>query len=214
MVLRKFLGAIPRLGLARPSEDLPDISSAAPRDRFFERAETLGPTAMVLEVGTKRADEAGFTHWFAAFPQVPRQNYVMADIAAGLDVDIVADLHRLPPDWSQRFDVFIASAVFEHLERPWIAAQEAARVLKSGGLCYVATHQTFPLHGYPSDFFRFSKEALELLFVDAGLRILDVAYEHRTRIIPPLAEMTRKTCETWNRDWPSYLCVHLLAEKP
>jgi 2-polyprenyl-3-methyl-5-hydroxy-6-metoxy-1,4-benzoquinol methylase len=45
------------------------------------------------------------------------------------------------------FDALVAVAVFEHLERPWIAAKEVARVLKPGGFAYVSTHQTFPLHG-------------------------------------------------------------------
>jgi SAM-dependent methyltransferase len=119
------------------------------------------------------------------FPHVPRSNYVMADVDTGADVDAVADLHALPQDWAGRFDALVAVAVFEHLERPWIAAKEVARVLKPGGFAYVSTHQTFPLHGYPSDFFRFSKEALALIFKDAGLHVAEVGYEHRAKITAP-----------------------------
>ena len=38
------------------------------------------------------------------------------------------------------------------------------KALKVGGLIYIQTHQSFPLHGYPHDYFRFSREALASLF--------------------------------------------------
>jgi hypothetical protein len=191
----------------------PDISSAAPRDRFLLLARSLGPSASVLEIGTKQAVEGRSTHSKGAFPNVSRENYIMADVAPGHDVDIVADLHALPSTWTSHFDAFVANAVFEHLERPWLAAREVLRILAPGGLCYVSTHQTFPLHGYPSDFFRFSKEALSLIFADAGLRIVETAYEHRAQIIAPEAIVPASFQKEWNATWPSYLCVHLFGEK-
>jgi hypothetical protein len=45
-----------------------------------------------------------------------------------------------------------------------VAAHEVMKALKVGGLLYVQTHQAFPLHGYPLDYFRFSREALASLF--------------------------------------------------
>jgi SAM-dependent methyltransferase len=191
----------------------PDISSAAPRDLLHSSALKLGVTASVLEVGTKQAVEGRSTHSKHAFPSVARENYVMADVAPGQDVDIVADLHSLPAEWTSRFDGFVANAVFEHLERPWLAAREVVRILAPGGLCYVSTHQTFPLHGYPSDFFRFSREALSLVFADAGLRVVEVAYEHRAQIVAPEIIVPASFHEEWNATWPSYLCVHLFGEK-
>lgn len=193
---------------------LGDESSAAPRERFFAVGRSLGPGSHVLEVGTRQATEGIATHSRAAFPNVTRENYVMADVLPGHDVDVVADLHRLPAQWAGRFDAFVAIAVFEHLARPWLAAKEMARVLAPGGVCYVATHQTFPLHGHPSDFFRFSKEALSLVVEDAGLRVLDVAYEHRARIVTPEAIVPAQALDAWNAAWPSYLIVHLFAQKP
>lgn len=215
MGLRALLDRLSSLnGNAAPVEMPPDLSSAAPRERFYASAQSLGPAASVLEVGTKQAVEGEPTHSQDEFPDVPRENYVMIDIEPGSDVDMIADLHDLPAEWTNRFDAFIAIAVFEHLERPWLAAEEVSRVLKPGGLCYIATHQTFPLHGYPSDFFRFSTEALSLIFADAGMRTIEVAYEHRTQIIAPKAIMPAKYCRDWNKAWPSYLCVHLFAERP
>jgi SAM-dependent methyltransferase len=191
----------------------PDISTAAPRDRYIAAAKQVPAHARVLEIGTKQAVQGRVTHSHHHFERVPRQNYTMSDVEAGNDVDVVADLHRLPADWTDRFAAVVAVSVFEHLERPWIAAKEVARVLAPGGFCYIATHQTFPLHGYPSDFFRFSKEALRLIFEDAGLHVIEVGYQHRTKIsvadeVVPLAYQ-----ETWNAAFPSYMAVNLYAEK-
>lgn len=218
MVLKDLPERVSRL--LKRQKAAPDISSPAPRDDFLQWADTLGPDAVVLEVGTMRSEEDKPTHLHRLFPHVPRENYVMADVQQGLDVDVVADLHALPEDWTGRFDAVLAIAVFEHLERPWLAAREIERILKPGGRAYIATHQTFPLHGYPSDFFRFSKEALALLFEDARLDVLDCAYEHRTWILLPKhlvppghRHRTRRWINGWNRALPSYIVVHLQARK-
>ena len=194
--------------------DALDISSTAPRDRFTALAQTLGADARVLEVGTKRAAEERSTHSHWRFPKVPRANYLMSDISPGTDVDVIADIHSLPAEWTGRFDAFVATAVFEHLERPWIAAREVARILAPGGACFIATHQTYPLHGFPMDFFRFSREALSLLFEDAGLRVVEAAYLHRCTIQPPEEVVPGAMHDAWNRAFPSYISVHLMAIKP
>jgi SAM-dependent methyltransferase len=147
------------------------------------------------------------------FPGIDRIRYVMTDIVGGADVDVVADVHHLPQHWSGRFSAAIAVAVFEHLQRPWIAARELARVLRPGGLCYIATHHTFPLHGYPEDFYRFSKEGLRLIFEDVGLIVIAVGYEHRCKIIAPSAIVPPEGIEAWNESFPSYLNVHLVGRK-
>lgn len=167
----------------------------------------------VLEVGTSQAVPGVSSHFMHLFPGIERSQYVMVDIKAGQDVDVVADIHALPEEWADRYDAFVASAVFEHLERPWIAAKEVARILSPGGICYISTHQTFPLHGYPQDFFRFSTEALALICTDAGLEILGVAYKHRCKIVLPPALLDARYVESWNSEFPSYAIVHLAARK-
>ena len=191
-----------------------DLTSTAPRDAFHAAARRLDAEGRVLEVGTKQAVAGVSTHSHGLFPHVSRNRYTMVDIAPGADVDIVADLHALPADWTASYDAFLASAVFEHLQRPWIAAQEVFRILAPGGGCFVSTHQTFPLHGYPSDYFRFSKEALALLFEDAGFDIVHVGYEHRAKIVPPPMIVPSQQVENWNAAWPSFLVVNLFAVKP
>jgi SAM-dependent methyltransferase len=168
----------------------------------------------VIEFGTAQALAGRSTHSMALFPHLNRPDYTMVDIKPGPDVDVVADLHCLPAEWTDGYDICIANAVFEHLERPWIAAKEVARVLAPEGGCYISTHQTFPLHGYPKDFFRFSTDALALIFADAGLEVLAVGYSFRTKIVVPPELLPETQLDSWNREFPSYAVVKLVAKKP
>ena len=152
----------------------------------------------ILELGTLRW-ETEATHHLEWAPH--GSTYVMSDVAEGTDVDVVADAHDLAPFTDDAFDAVIACSVWEHLARPWVAAQAVARVLRPGGLAYISTHHTFPLHGYPSDYFRFSDQALDVLFTDAGLITERVGYVYPCSITPP-AEVTR-----WNRAAPAWLNV-------
>lgn len=178
-------------------------------------ANATGPECVrVLEAGTLQSVPGRSTHSMASFPHVESANYVRLDLAPGADVDVVGDLHALPQDWTGKFDAFLASAVWEHLERPWIAAHEVARVLAPGGKFLIVTHQTFPLHGYPSDYFRFSREALRLLFEDAGLIVEACDYNHRCLIAPMPPILAREYIESWNQTYPSFILVGAAGRKP
>lgn len=185
--------------------DVTIASAAGMTERFATMLAALsGPT--VLELGTLRWQGDLPTHHRAWAPDAC--TYVMADIAPGTDVDIVADAHDLAPFADECFDVVIAASVWEHLARPWLAAQAVARVLRPGGLAYIATHQSFPLHGYPSDYTRWSSHGLTVLFEDAGLVVIEVGYAYPCKIIPP-AEVTR-----WNPEAEAYLNVAGIWQKP
>jgi len=148
---------------------------------FLEALAAFPDGYKALEIGTRRWVESTPTHhceWF------PRGFLTMSDGMPGLDVDVVADAHNLTATFGRdAFHAFAACSVWEHLERPWIAAREVIRVLKPGGIFFVQTHQTFPIHGYPHDFFRFSDAALKLIFEDAGAIGVISAYEFPARIV-------------------------------
>jgi SAM-dependent methyltransferase len=153
----------------------------------------------VLEVGTRRSNPDFPTHHKAWLP--PSGRMLMVDAFDGIDVDLVQDAHVYEDLEDGSFDAAIAVSVWEHLSRPWVAARALARVLQPGSPFLVVTHQTFPIHGYPSDFFRFSDEALKVLFGDAGFTDLRTEYAFPCTITPP-REVTR-----WNTAAESYLNV-------
>jgi SAM-dependent methyltransferase len=197
----------PRRALAEAYSDVDPLSC-------FSKSIAATKIRQVVEFGTAQAVPGRSTHSLALFPSIKRSSYTMVDIKAGPDVDVVADLHSLPPEWTNRYDACVANAVFEHLERPWIAAKEVGRILAPGGVCYISTHQTFPLHAYPRDYFRFSTDALALIFSDAGLEVLAVGYSCRTKIIVPSEILAKARLGAWNEEFPSYALVKLTARKP
>lgn len=198
----------PRPMLA-PDRYAPDVD---PAKIFWDSVKTK-PPKRVLEVGTRRTVADRQTHRHSRFPWVDGKDYIKLDIRPGIDVDVIGDLHALPEDWTGKFDCFLADAVFEHLERPWIAAKEVERVLSPGGTFLVSTHQCFPIHGHPSDFFRFSKEALRLIFEDAGLTVDASEYSEQCLIVPPEHIVPYGMLDSWNREFPSYVLVRATGRK-
>lgn len=159
----------------------------------------------VLETGTRRSiPERSTLHkdW------VPHAGeYIGTDFQDGLDVDVVADIHSLSAVFGEnRFDAVLSTSTFEHVQYPWIAAEEICKVLKPGGLVFIHTHQTYPLHAYPNDYWRFSTDGLKTLFrEEVGFKILDTGYQFLSHIISrpePIPSVAN-----------SYLNALLLAEK-
>lgn len=157
----------------------------------------------VVELGTLRWSEHP-THHATWLPD--GATHTKVDIGAGIDVDVVADAHDLPFD-DDSFDAYIAVSTWEHLKHPWIAAQEAHRVLRPGGILYVATHHTFPVHGYPSDYCRWTDEGLRALFEWAGFAVTGADFSYPCTITPP-------SDVVWNPAAPAFLNVAVYAEKP
>jgi len=121
------------------------------------------PFPDVLELGTRRWREDKPTHRAALIPEY--KSYIMSDFMEGLDVDVIADAHELSKHFEpESFDLIWGFSLFEHLKKPWIAAQEICKILKPGGYFFFQTHHTFPIHGYPNDYFRYNTEGLESLF--------------------------------------------------
>ncbi len=53
----------------------------------------------------------------------------------GIDVDIVADVHKLSQTTGEeQFDIVISCSSFEHFKYPHLAAHEIMKALKTGGL--------------------------------------------------------------------------------
>lgn len=177
-------------------------------DQLFLDAGEEIDSPRILEMGVKRSNPDISTmvgrSWF------PRAKEIIGtDFDDGIDVDMLADAHSLYAVARQYgflkdgFDIIISRSVFEHLEKPWIVAKEIHRCLKPGGLVYVQTHQTFPIHGYPRDYWRFTTEALESIFSD--FEIIKSDYKFPCEIHSAEVPATRY-CK-------AYLNVNLFARK-
>jgi SAM-dependent methyltransferase len=173
-------------------------------DEFLARSRLLEKPS-VLELGTKRSIPTRSTKHDDFIPHAGQ--YLGTDIEAGIDVDIVADVHCLTRVTGvEQFDVIISCSTFEHLKYPHLAAHEIMKALKVGGLLFIQTHQSFPLHAYPFDYFRFSREALAGLFgTKMGFHVIATDYEFPVRLYTPRVAILYR--------FAAYLNVRLLGEK-
>lgn len=173
-------------------------------DDFLARAARL-KKPRVLELGTRRLYAEVKTRHDAWIPHA--SEFLGSDIASGEDVDIIADIHRLSETTGEeQFDVIISCSSFEHFKYPHLAAHEIMKTLKIGGLLFIQTHQAYPVHGAPHDYFRFSREALAGLFgTKMGFHVIETDYEFPAQINSP--DVPNITAE------PAFVNSRLLGEK-
>lgn len=169
--------------------------SNAALDYFISEGLNKNPFR-VLELGTKRWNPEVPTHHKHLYSNATE--VILTDIEDGIDVDVVADAHNLFDVFGyESFDGFFSDATFEHLVKPWIVAEQIHKILKSSGIFFVQTVQTFPLHGYPNDYFRFSIDALESMFSMFTFTISN--YSLPCKIIP------NNEITGWGYSAPSFL---------
>ena len=95
-------------------------------------------------------------------PLFPGREYVGCDMRQGTGVDRIEDLHDLSlADRSVGTAVVIDT--LEHVRNPFRAVAELRRVLKPGGLLVVTSVMNYPVHDYPSDYWRFTPEGFRHL---------------------------------------------------
>lgn len=162
-----------------PRPRLPELLAAF-RARVAERG------GRFLEIGSRARSGNSYRHLFPA-----GIDYVGLDVTAGPNVDVVADAHHLSRAFGAAgapFDFVFSVSVFEHLVMPWKAALEMNAVMRVGGLAYIQSHPTWPLHEEPWDFWRFSGNGWRGLFnAHTGFRVLDVGYDVPGMVVPLFA---------------------------
>jgi SAM-dependent methyltransferase len=92
----------------------------------------------------------------------PGKEYLGIDVRPGPGVDLVEDVETLGLADSSVGTV-LALNTFEHVRHFWRGFEEVRRVLRPGGALLVCCPFYFHVHNFPSDYWRFTPAALELL---------------------------------------------------
>jgi SAM-dependent methyltransferase len=147
-----------------------------------------GPGTVVLNVG--------------GGPRRYRSRDINLNIGGFVNVDLIADAHQIPL-LDASVDSVICISVLEHVRWPEQVVAEMLRVLKPGGHLYAEIPFIFFIHGYPSDYRRYSYEGMRLLFgeldglevglsggpISAWLQTTNIVLED---LLPPKWRMVRK----------------------
>lgn len=174
---------------ARPGQKIrlklhPDkIPEWTPTGNLFEefRAGINQSRARILELGSRQVVKGGQSKR-SLFPDC---SYVGFDYYSDSNTDVVGDAHELSKFFGKEFDAVFSLAVFEHFAMPWVVAAEINKVLKVGGLTFHSTHFAFPVHERPWDFWRYTDQALRVLFSPPlGFEVIRCAYDTPARMYP------------------------------
>lgn len=101
----------------------------------------------------------------------PGKAYTGVDFRPGPGVDCVASVESLPQK-DASVGTVLALSTFEHVQRFWLGFSEVERVLRPDGVFVVAVPFHFHVHAYPSDYWRFTPEALDFLLERYPFRLL------------------------------------------
>ncbi len=115
----------------------------------------------IYEFGSLQVPEQkpGFADMRMFFPD---QEYVGCDMREGAGVDMIMDLHDIDLD-DEIASTVLCFDTLEHVENPFIALKEMHRILKPNGIVIISSVMNFPIHDHPSDYWRFTPQAFELI---------------------------------------------------
>ncbi|MCR8642780.1 class I SAM-dependent methyltransferase [Paenibacillus sp. N1-5-1-14] len=135
-------------------------------------AETLPWKSPVYEFGAYQcAGQEGFANLRPLFSNVP---YVGCDMRPGPGVDMIQNLHAIDlPTYAA--GTVISLDTMEHVEYPHLALRECHRILQGGGVCIISSVMNFPIHDYPSDYWRFTPEGFRSLLSPFETILVDSA---------------------------------------
>lgn len=139
-------------------------------EALFREASLDGP---ICHVGSllhgENATPENVSRWRAILERLAPGGFVGLDLFPGHNVDVVADL--CSPDFAEehpeligRFGVVFASALLEHVQNPFDAARNIARMIRPGGHLFYAGPWVWGYHPYPDDYWRISHSGLAILF--------------------------------------------------
>lgn len=130
--------------------------------------------APILEIGSKNYGAVSMDYRGLLAGRGP---YLGTDMEAGEGVDVVADLtadfDTLPqPLRATKFRTILCLSVMEHVRDIYKFAANFRRLLADDGVAFISVPWVWRFHGYPSDYWRLSPEALKFLLAPL---VLDAA---------------------------------------
>jgi SAM-dependent methyltransferase len=132
-------------------------------------AETFDLPGPILEIGSYQVpgqeDLANLRSLF------PGKQYIGVDARPGPGVDQVANVEALP-HVTGSIGTVVSLNTFEHVPRFWRGFEEVYRVLRPDGALFISCPFYFHIHDHPSDYWRFTPEAFDLLLQDYPNKIV------------------------------------------
>lgn len=103
-------------------------------------------------------------------------SYIATDMRAGPGVDRVVDCTQLLFEFGRdRFDTVVSLEMLEHVSAWRMAVAQMKAVTRPGGRVLLTTRSLgFPLHDYPSDYWRFSTADMSKIWGDWAVEFLVV----------------------------------------
>ena len=118
--------------------------------------------------------------------------YTGLDMQKGKGVDIVADVLTYDGFTEGQFNTIISTETLEHVTEPWRAVERCAEWLAPGGLLIIAVPFEWPLHDFPSDYYRFTHHGLRFLAERVGLTVLTAELNHHAYMMAQKPERAGK----------------------
>lgn len=105
--------------------------------------------------------EIGRNVYSKLVPKDQVKSYTCLDIDEFEDVDILADIQKMPQVSDKSFDSIICTQVLEHVRNPFKAIDELHRVLRPGGRLIITVPFLNNYHMAPHDYWRYTEYGLK-----------------------------------------------------
>jgi hypothetical protein len=186
----------------RDSADAEDDNHTKMMNMYLNKVKE-NPTTSLLEIGSRA--RSGNTYRYL-FPKEIK--YIGLDVTDGPNVDIVGDAHHITRYIKSKVDFVFSISTFEHLLMPWKAVIEINKVMSPGGLIFTQSHQTWPIHEIPWDYWRFSRDGWHGLFNrHTGFEIVQTSYTQRAHISHASGVNPITATLLWNSAYLVTACV-------
>jgi len=126
----------------------------------------------VIEIGSKFYSDNTFSDYRSLCIK-NNKNYLGIDLSEGKNVDHVIDFTEditliektlKEKKLNTKYSAVICCSVLEHVKDIFSFAKNISTIIEPGGTLFISVPFSWEYHGYPSDYWRFTPNAIEYLF--------------------------------------------------